>query len=603
MKSKKYKRKFRDLGDIQWNNISSSQNFETYPSKIKSGKEYQTPLESLVSLYPSLSSDTIEDIYIENNRNYFKTKEVLESLCQAESPREKFENFVDINEYKYEENENKNNNNNNEKIDLTKFAKFQIDSDIDINNNVNSSKNDNFEVDNDLMNDNNSSKNEDKKKKPLEYKSVFEVNEKIITPIPGGDGEVIIDDFLLDDYVTLLCNIFPQYTRKEIMGKICEMDFDIDKVVLSFFDECSPSQEEYEKLENFEFTNKEEILSNFSSYDAYNNNKIDIDAIEAHNLQKEIEEDIKKHAKNNYEIAYGDFKKSLSDEKEEYFLDKKINEIQTPEIRNNLTILSKQFPFEDEFTLKWVYYQYMDYNQSYNYLQSKNKKVSYGLKSLVDSIDKSKSKGGQSDSRIKSKNDIKQYNSNRYNNSNSYNNSLQNKIISSIIGDNPSKWEFKNQDNINLTEYQNIRRQLIIQAQIAFSAKRYQEAKAIMAKARRYKQEINSLMERKKVTTYLKNNQHLSVENLVSDDQHTVDLHGLSLEESKMVITKKCRDLLDKKEREGLNKITLCLITGIGTHSKNNVPVLLPGIIAWIKGKTRYRFKVDESHGIIRVVL
>ena len=158
-------------------------------------------------------------------------------------------------------------------------------------------------------------------------------------------------------------------------------------------------------------------------------------------------------------------------------------------------------------------------------------------------------------------------------------------------------------DNINLTEYQNIRRQLIIQAQIAFSAKRYQEAKAIMAKARRYKQEINSLMERKKVTTYLKNNQHLSVENLVSDDQHTVDLHGLSLEESKMVITKKCRDLLDKKEREGLNKITLCLITGIGTHSKNNVPVLLPGIIAWIKGKTRYRFKVDESHGIIRVVL
>ena len=602
MKSKKFKRKFRDLGDNQRNNISSSQNFETYPSKIKSGKEYQTPLESLVSLYPSLSSDTIEDIYIENNRNYFKTKEVLESLCQAESPREKFENFVDINEYKYEEKDYKKNNNN-EKIDLTKFAKFQIDSDIDINNNVNSPKNDNFEVDNDLMNDNNNSKNEDKKKKPLEYKSVFEVNQKIITPIPGGDGEVIIDDFLLDDYVTLLCNIFPQYTRKEIMSKICEMDFDIDKVVLSFFDECSPSQEEYEKLENFEFTNKEEILSNFSSFDAYNNNKINIDEIEAHNLQKEIEEDIKKNAKKNYEIAYGDFKQSLSDGKEEYFLDKKINEIQTPEIRNNLIILSKQFPFEDEFTLKWVYYQYMDYNQSYNYLQSKNKKVSYGLKSLVDSIDKSKSKGGQSDSRIKSKNEIRQYNNNYYDDSNSYNKSHQNKIISSIIGDNPSKWEFKNQDNINLNEYQNIRRQLIIQAQIAFSAKRYQEAKAIMAKARRYKQEINNLMERKKVTTYLKNNQHLSMENLVSDNQHTVDLHGLSLEESKMVITKKCRDLLDKKEREGLNKITLCLITGIGTHSKNNVPVLLPGIIAWIKGKTRYRFKVDESHGIIRVVL
>lgn len=571
MKSRKNKRKFRELGDNS--SFANSQNMNTQSSKVKSGKEYKTPLENLISLYPSLSSDLIEDIFIDNDRNFVTTKQALDEMCKNEEPLKEDNKIVDINSYDYS-----NNYNDKEKIDLTKFAKFEIDSDV--NYNEQNVEEDMKELD--IKNDNK------KMTKQSEYKTVFNVDKKIVTPI-GEKGDLIIDDFLLDDYVKLLCEIFPNYTRKDIMKKICEMDFDVDKVVMSFFD-YAPSQEELKTMENFEFTNKEEILSNFSSFDMYNNNKINIDAIEEHNLQKEIEEQIKKQSQEN-KNNYIQNSNSNEQEQEEYFLDKPISQIKTKEIRNDLTKLSKQFPFEDEFTLKWIYYQYMNYNQSYNYLSQKNK-VSYGLKSIVDSIDQSKS----------SKPIEKPKQNYSYSNSNPEA-KKRSRIISSIISENPSNWRFRKEDNVNIADYQSIRRQLIIQAQHAFASKRYQEANAIMAKARRYKQEINQLMERKKIATFMKNNEHLYNENLFSDNHHIVDLHGLSLEESKMVVSKKCRDLLEKKENEDINRITLCLITGRGSHSKDKIPVLLPGLTAWIKSKTRFKHKIDDYNGIIKIFL
>ena len=570
MKSRKNKRKSRDLEDNS--SFINSQNVNTQSSKVKSGKEYKTPLENLISLYPSLSSDLIEDIFIDNDRNFVTTKQALDEMCKSEEPLKEDNKIVDINSYDFT------NYNDKEKIDLTKFARFEIDSDVNYNEqNVEEDIKDDINKEDDNINK--------KMTKQSEYKTVFNVDKKIVTPI-GEKGDLIIDDFLLDDYVKVLCEIFPNYTRKDIMKKLCEMDFDVDKVVMSFFD-YAPSQEELKTMENFEFTNQEEILSNFSSFDMYNNNKINIDAIEEHNLQKEIEEQIKKQSQDNKNHYIQN--SIIEQEQEEYFLDKPISQIKTKEIRNDLTKLSKQFPFEDDFTLKWIYYQYMNYNQSYNYLSQKNK-VSYGLKSIVDSIDQTKSN--------------KQIEKPKQNYS--YSNpeaKKRSRIISSIISENPSNWRFRNEDNVNIADYQSIRRQLIIQAQHAFAAKRYQEANAIMAKARRYKQEINQLMERKRIATFMKNNEHFYNENLFSDNHHIVDLHGLSLEESKMVVSKKCRDLLEKKENEDINRITLCLITGRGSHSKDKIPVLLPGLTAWIKSKTRFKHKIDDYNGIIKIFL
>ena len=99
MKSRKNKRKFRDLEDNS--SFINSQNVNTQSSKVKSGKEYKTPLENLISLYPSLSSDLIEDIFIDNDRNFVTTKQVLDQMCKSEEPLKEDNKIVDINSYDF----------------------------------------------------------------------------------------------------------------------------------------------------------------------------------------------------------------------------------------------------------------------------------------------------------------------------------------------------------------------------------------------------------------------------------------------------------------------------------------------------------------------
>ncbi len=58
-----------------------------------------------------------------------------------------------------------------------------------------------------------------------------------------------------------------------------------------------------------------------------------------------------------------------------------------------------------------------------------------------------------------------------------------------------------------------------------------------------------------------------------------------------------------KKEKTNIKNMTLVIIVGVGKHSKNNKPVLLPGLISWLENKNNYRFKVDNYNGIIRILL
>ena len=177
-------------------------------------------------------------------------------------------------------------------------------------------------------------------------------------------------------------------------------------------------------------------------------------------------------------------------------------------------------------------------------------------------------------------------------------------LLSKILSQNPEKWKLEDSmDKINIKEYQNIRKKLILQAHIAYASRKYQDAQVIMAKARRYKQEINKIMEKKKINLFMKNNKEHAIGNLYNKNEHVIDLHGLSLEESKMIIKKKFNTLPKQKELEDIDKIILVIITGVGKHSKNYKPVLLPGLISWIENKSNYRFKVDENNGIIRVIL
>ena len=68
-------------------------------NKIISGTEYKTPLEELEFLFPSFSSDLIEDIYISNQRNLTLTKKCLLEM-QNDKENKNEDLFIDIKKIK-----------------------------------------------------------------------------------------------------------------------------------------------------------------------------------------------------------------------------------------------------------------------------------------------------------------------------------------------------------------------------------------------------------------------------------------------------------------------------------------------------------------------
>ena len=313
-KGKHYKKKFIDFDS--YTNSCNNDTSENY-SNIKSGEEYKTPLEELQTLFPDFPSDLIEDIYISNQRSFNKTKNSLLEM-KKEKPIEKDYLFIDINkEYQIENYENikpfKNKNKNVE--DITDLANFKYENYndgcfetskknqekiIDKNENNECIKENNFEEkkENEEYNNNNINSKDEKKEKN-EYTSVFESElqkEDYISPIMFGD-EITIDDSMFDYYINIFQEIFPNYSRETITQRICDNDFDIDKTVLSFFDKGIEKNATLKDLENYKISNEEEILCNFSTFNSFNENNINIEAMINNNVQKEIEQKIKNKKK------------------------------------------------------------------------------------------------------------------------------------------------------------------------------------------------------------------------------------------------------------------------------------------------------------------
>jgi hypothetical protein len=262
----------------------------------------------------------------------------------------------------------------------------------------------------------------------------------------------------------------------------------------------------------------------------------------------------------------------------------------------------KNFPFTEEFEIKWVYYQFMDYFETYKYFsQGENNSKKNVLENIISSArndnNNSSSKSFYSSDKITSTNKNTTLKSSSPDLSN---------ILYKIISEKPMNWKIENNiKNININDYQDIRRKLIWQAQLAWRSGRHQEAKVIIAKARRYKQEINSLLENKKISLFMKNNENNSTMNFFNNKENFIDLHGLSYEESKIIINKKISDIKRKKNLSDINpgsKFILNIITGVGHHSKNNQPVLLPRLSAFLK-RSNYKVKAESERGVIKVYL
>jgi hypothetical protein len=200
----------------------------------------------------------------------------------------------------------------------------------------------------------------------------------------GSLADNYLEEVILDYYIDILYEFFPKHPRQELMERLCEYDFDIDRVILHFLE---INDNELNELDNVEISLgiKEELLSNM-----YLRDEKEYDAIKNHNIQVVIEKEIKKNnvlkkvcndskfSENEFPFLSDDIKEDvLNSQKasDEYFLDKEIKDIKSRQIREDLSKLVKNFPMIDEFEIKWVYFNFLDYHMTYKYLTTSAKNI------------------------------------------------------------------------------------------------------------------------------------------------------------------------------------------------------------------------------------
>ena len=598
----------------------------------------------------------IQELFEDNEKNFSRTKDILKKLSEEEfGINEKIdyqnnqnlnnnENINNNNDMIIEENINginKDNKNNIEKnnelknknnIDITHFAKFEVVDNNEFerlekekkiekeNDNLkgNNNTNDKFLLDlkdknkNDNHKENNSTNYnflldlKDKNKK--EYYSIFNEEPNNNSNISNNNyklkDETVIDDYLFDQNIEFLCECFPDYNREQIIKKICDFNFDIDNVVQDILNETTIDfNQNDDDLVNSDITDKAQILSNFLSFEKGKEKEFNMELFQENLVQFEIEEMIKKEnikKKNNFNNEDNDIiidsnqNNNNDKETEEFFLYKNIDEIKTPIIKEDLKKLIKHFPLEEEFNIKLVYYQYMDYNLTYHYFSNKDGSKIIGLKSLLDSKDNKNYSFNNGN-----KNYVKRYNNNKNKHSiNKYNEleeQRQFEIFKKIIDNKPINWKFEKDYNVNLNDYIAVRKRLFMEAKNAYANKNFKNGQILMAKARRYHQEIDKIYKNQRINNFLHN-----YENIGGNE---IDLHGLTVPESKFIIDKKLQTLKLKKIDNDLKKISMVIITGTGSHSAGHKSVLYPNLMEWLKNRDKLSVSGDLTKGLIFVTI
>ena len=416
---------------------------------------------------------------------------------------------------------------------------------------------------------------------------------------------------MLNEYVNFLEEILVTKNREEITKAILDNDLDIDKTVLDYFEE---NFEKKEILSNFE---KEQIICNFANFSEKNEFKelnFDPNIIFKNNIQKEIEDKIKEENLNKvkqleYEKNFPKISKENqstpiknSNDEESEILNKKISEINNPQYKKDLLKLCKNFPLIDEGEIKWTYYNYLDYSLSSQHLTEKYSYQKKGLDSILNDNNVFYNQFQNNNIELIEKNPFKKQVEIFDKNISQEEKQRINDLLF-IINQNPENWKFNKEDNINLKDYITIRKKLMYQAGVLFAQKKYAEGKNIMNKAKRYKQEINHLMQKKKIQKFIENNKEREIDNKYYLKNQSMDIHGLNLNESKLIISKKIEKLKDLKNKNELNNIFLEIITGKGLHSKNNERVLYPNLLEWLNNSYNFKIKKDDSNGILTIII
>lgn len=607
-KNNKGKKKFIDLDEyikIQNNESCSKQSNKEKEKNISNNNSnnnkqkltFKNCLENLVFLFPNFSRDLIEDIYQENNENFSHTKDKLRELSELEMN----ENTINENKMQIEEEPQKEKKKKKKKyIDISEKTKFEI---VDKNDPIDDD-NDNIHYMTDSEDEkenkkNNKNENIDynklialKEKSGKEYLSKFDEdnfnfnNNIIINNNSLLKDEPMIDDYLFEQNINFLSDCFPLYKKEEIVQKICENNFDINGVVSNILNETYKNiTKDGDNIKNLESKDIEEILTNFEK----NENDIDDDFLE---IQKAIEHSIKTENNNKKNNIYDkeDFdmnkKENEIEENEEFFLNKNIDDIETPQIKNDLKKLVSQFPLEDVYNIKLVYYSYMDYKSTFEHFDNKDGTKNLKLKTLLNSIsNKNYKEYNNTIKKIKKNNKLKtDVEKRRYD------------TLKKILENKPINWKFEEDKNINEKDFITIRNRLYREAKNFFACGKYKEGQLLLSRAKRYQQEIEQIAKNRGIKQFFNNNSY-------NNNSKEIDLHGLTVEESKLIINKKIEQLREKKDELNSKSISLTIITGTGSHSQGNRPVLFPKLKEWLKNKKKIRVEGSQEEGALFVTI
>ena len=607
-KNNKGKKKLIDLDEyikIQNNESCSKQSNKEKEKNISNNNSnnnkqkltFKNCLENLVFLFPNFSRDLIEDIYQENNENFSHTKDKLRELSELEMN----ENKINENKMQIEEEPQKEKKKKKKKyIDISEKTKFEI---VDKNDPIDDD-NDNIHYMTDSEDEkenkkNNKNENIDynklialKEKSGKEYLSKFDEdnfnfnNNIIINNNSLLKDEPMIDDYLFEQNINFLSDCFPLYKKEEIVQKICENNFDINGVVSNILNETYKNiTKDGDNLKNLESKDIEEILTNLEK----NENDIDDDFLE---IQKAIEHSIKTENNNKKNNIYDkeDFdlnkKENEIEENEEFFLNKNIDDIETPQIKNDLKKLVSQFPLEDVYNIKLVYYSYMDYKSTFEHFDNKDGTKNLKLKTLLNSIsNKNYKEYNNTIKKIKKNNKLKtDVEKRRYD------------TLKKILENKPINWKFEEDKNINEKDFITIRNRLYREAKNFFACGKYKEGQLLLSRAKRYQQEIEQIAKNRGIKQFFNNNSY-------NNNSKEIDLHGLTVEESKLIINKKIEQLREKKDELNSKSISLTIITGTGSHSQGNRPVLFPKLKEWLKNKKKIRVEGSQEEGALFVTI
>ena len=607
-KNNKGKKKLIDLDEyikIQNNESCSKQSNKEKEKNIlnnnsnnnKQKLTFKNCLENLVFLFPNFSRDLIEDIYQENNENFSHTKVKLRELSELEMN----ENKINENKMQIEEEPQKEKKKKKKKyIDISEKTKFEI---VDKNDPIDDD-NDNihYMIDSEDEKENKkNNKNENidynklialKEKSGKEYLSKFDEdnfnfnNNIIINNNSLLKDEPMIDDYLFEQNINFLSDCFPLYKKEQIIQKICENNFDINGVVSNILNETYKNiTKDGDNIKNLESKDIEEILTNFEK----NENDIDDDFLE---IQKAIEHSIKTENNNKKNNIYDkeDFdlnkKENEIEENEEFFLNKNIDDIETPQIKNDLKKLVSQFPLEDVYNIKLVYYSYMDYKSTFEHFDNKDGTKNLKLKTLLNSIsNKNYKEYNNTIKKIKKNNKLKtDVEKRRYD------------TLKKILENKPINWKFEEDKNINEKDFITIRNRLYREAKNFFACGKYKEGQLLLSREKRYQQEIEQIAKNRGIKQFFNNNSY-------NNNSKEIDLHGLTVEESKLIINKKIEQLREKKDELNSKSISLTIITGTGSHSQGNRPVLFPKLKEWLKNKKKIRVEGSQEEGALFVTI